>query len=240
MIGIFDSGRGGENAARYLYSLLPSETVMLLCDRENAPFGSRTEGELIPILRAGLSRLRSLGAERILVACCTMCTVLPALAGEFPEAFPIIGPTAAEAVRSGGRIAVISTERTARSHAFREALLGRLPDARILELPAPALVGIAERGGAALPEEYAEIDSVLHTVSLFGADTLILGCTHFSTLKDYIAASLPDTALVDAAKVGAVALAEEIKQLRENKRRLKKWQNTDADGLTRRWQTSLP
>ena len=241
MTGVLDSGRGGEISMRYLYTFMPSEPCIIFTDRENAPYGKKTKDELIPILRRGLTRLTEQGADRILVACCTMCTVLPSLVSEFPNTFSIIEPTAREAVRqTRGKIAVISTERTEASHAFRDTLLGLCDGLSVTEIPAPDLVTIAEAGGPALPEEKRKIDEVLLRVTESGADTLILGCTHFSLLKEYIAGAVPDISLVDSARVGAFAYAADLYKSRKNKRRPEKWQNTEEEELTRRWQTSLP
>ena len=48
------------------------------------------------------------------------------------------------------------------------------------------------------------------------ADTLILGCTHFSHLEGEIGALLPEIKIVSPARVGAEELIKRIKSSREN------------------------
>lgn len=91
MVGIFDSGMGGEFALREFVSLCPNERAELFADRENAPYGTKSEPELIRLVKRDIDILRSRGAERILMACCTASTVYPLLPSEYQRAvIPII------------------------------------------------------------------------------------------------------------------------------------------------------
>ena len=81
MLGVFDSGVGGLAALRELRRLLPFEDMIYLADKENAPYGTKTEDELVALVREDVKRLRELGAEKILMACCTASTELSATAG---------------------------------------------------------------------------------------------------------------------------------------------------------------
>ena len=118
MIGIFDSGVGGLSAYRELRLLLPRCDIIYLADRRNAPYGTKTKDELIKLVKHDILQLKNMGAEKILVACCTASTVVPHL--DFEErrcVLPIIFPAARVAARLA-RVTVIATEHTARSSAF--------------------------------------------------------------------------------------------------------------------------
>lgn len=214
MVGVFDSGRGGEYAAAILRGLLPKETVVLFADRANAPFGTKCEEELERILEVGLDRLTDCGCSRVLLACCTMCTVLPRLSEKYRRiACPIIEPTAkaALAATENGRIAVLATERTVTSHAFRDTLERMNKNVLVFESAAQGLVSVAECGGPDSDEDFEYLKSVLRPVKECGADTLILGCTHFPTLKKEIGEHLPNVVLIDSAHEGAKAMLRPVR-----------------------------
>ena len=227
MIGVFDSGRGAYNAAEYLKALLPREPLRIMTDRKNAPFGTKAREALLSILGENLHRLDKIGADFKLIACCTMSSLLPYLNEEEKRgAFGIIEPTAraAASLTKSGKIAVIATERTVAEAAFSRALTALFPSVSVSEISASPLVTIAERGGPISVEDEREIDMVCKRARQSGADTLILGCTHFSSLKKQIKSLLPDIALADSAREGAAALASYIK-IKEKK----KWQNTEEE-----------
>jgi len=206
MIGVFDSGRGGENAARHLLKRAPTCDVLLFADTENAPFGTKTPERLIGILQNGISLLRSVGCERILLACCTMCTVLPWVKEEYKAGVAeIITPTVNAAAKStkNGRVAVIATERTVRSHAFSRGL--NKYGVVAAELSAQPLVSIAERGFKESDTDY--LDSLSESVRKTEADTLILGCTHFSSVAGELLARLQGIRLIDSAYEGAKSIS---------------------------------
>jgi len=57
MIGVFDSGLGGLCALCEIHRLLPRESTVFLADRENAPYGERSESELIRLVSRDTERL---------------------------------------------------------------------------------------------------------------------------------------------------------------------------------------
>jgi glutamate racemase len=208
VVGIYDSGSGGEEALAFFEKMRPDAAVTFLADRKNAPYGEKSEGELIPIIEAATERLISSGCERVLIACCTAS----ALYGRLSErvrgcTIPIIEPTAKEAVRVSEtkRIAVISTEATKRSGAFVKAILGFCPSAEVISLACPKLVRLADSGfcdanlsGASLSCVKAELRPLTHE----RFDTVVLGCTHFSrfekTVEDMLLARTVNSALIGA------------------------------------------
>ena len=208
MIGVFDSGRGGENAAKLLHSKAPLCDMLLFTDTKNSPFGTKPPERLLRILEDGIRLLRYAGCERILLACCTMCTVLPWLSEEYKRGVEeIISPTAraaAEATKNG-RIAIIATERTVRSRAFSLSLSG-CGGIITAELAAQPLVSIAEMGVRECDLPY--LDALAESIKRTEADTLILGCTHFSSLKSELGLRLPHLKLIDSADEGAKRISQ--------------------------------
>ena len=186
MLGIFDSGLGGENVLCLMRELGAECDVIFLKDVKNAPYGTKTEDEILDICKRNLSRLLGLGAKKVLIACCTAGTVHPRLPLELKErSVPIILPTARAALKRcpKDRIAVLATNATVRSRAFFAAVGGAE------EICAQGLVAAVESGekdgsvGRAC-REY--IHSLLRPLD-GRTDCLILGCTHFHSLGDTIA-----------------------------------------------------
>ena len=214
MVGIYDSGSGGEEALAFFRKMRPNTEVAFLADRKNAPYGEKSEDELIPIIEAAIGRLLSAGCDKILVACCTASALHGALCEKKRKcSIPIIEPTADEAVRVSktGRIAVISTEVTKRSGAFVTAIKERSSEAEVISLACPGLVRLADGGysdGNLDKYGLSVIKEELASLKREKFDTLVLGCTHFSRFKNTVEELLGARA-VNSAFIGAETLAKE-------------------------------
>lgn len=224
MTGIFDSGVGGLTAYSELRRLLPREDIIYLADRKNAPYGTKTKDELISLTKKDIERLSLMGAEKILIACCTASTVW----GELDEwekeiATPIITPASRLAAR-GQRILVIATEHTVASGAFGQEIRKFSPDSSVFESAEQELVSLVEAGnrdGRISKECLSRLLRISERASELCADTLVLGCTHFSHLYKTLSAMLPMVKIISPAKEGAREIAKQIRRTstaRENGR----------------------
>ena len=215
MIGVFDSGVGGYCAFRELRRLLPREDMVYLADRKNAPYGTKSEDEIIAFTKANIKRLKDIGARKILIACCTASSVYNSLdEDERDISLPIITP-AAEKAAEGRKIMVIATERTVKSGVFGREI-GRFSDSTVTEIPAQRLVGLVESGcrdGRINPACDAELDRIAGLVKESKADRLVLGCTHFSHLESELQRRC-GVKTVSPAREGALALVKMIKNHR--------------------------
>lgn len=221
MLGLFDSGRGGLNTVKYVKELADDVDLVYLIDRENAPYGIKTEKELIRITEANINKLTDMGAERVLIACCTASTVYQKLGDRYKKlSLPIVDAVAKEAKKATriGRIGVIATNRTVNSHAFKNALNSYY----VTELAAPILVDLIDNG---LSDECVNADKekmledMMRTVLESKIDTLILGCTHFPALiktVSRIASRYGIDSVVDSARVGAKLLIETGRSISKN------------------------
>ena len=213
MIGIFDSGVGGMTALAELRRLLPKADITYLADRKNAPYGTKSEDKILECSENCIRRLAEAGAEKILIACCTASTLYPRMSAEAREiALPIIVPAAEMAAKAsiGGRIAVIATNATVRSRAFSREIRN-LRRVKIMELDAQPLVAMVENGARdTLPlssKDEELLCEILSPVIAFGADTLVLGCTHFSHLEEHISSRLHGVNLISPSREGAIRMA---------------------------------
>ncbi len=209
MLGIFDSGMGGAFALFEYRRLFPNEPVCFFADKGNLPYGEKSREELIALVMKDIDILRDMGADRIIMACCTASTVYPYLPDEYRrEVIPIIEPAANAAVQlsKNGKIGVISTAATARSGAFPEAVKALRADADVISVFAPELVSLAERGerdGKLSENGKNIIRKSLIPFEKSGIDTLILGCTHFAYFEREIE-NIIGVNTVNAARVSVV------------------------------------
>ena len=215
MIGIFDSGVGGLSAYSEVRRLLPREDIIYLADKKNAPYGTKTKEELLALTKKDIKRLLSLGAKKVLIACCTASTVYSELDEELRAlSVPIIVPTARVAANRGNIIAVIATERTVLARAFSTEIHKFSESASVFEFPEQRLVSLIEKGSrdGCITDECKDIISKIgKTVVSIGADTLILGCTHFSHVEGELARLIPNVRILSPARLGARELIMSIK-----------------------------
>lgn len=213
MLGLFDSGRGGLNTVRCLKETGDDSDLVYLIDGNNAPYGTRTEGEIIEITAKNIRLLTRMGAERVLIACCTASTVHPLLPEEYRSvSIPIINAVADEARRTtrSGTVGVIATKHTIRSGAFKDALKGL----SVKQLSLSELVPLIDSGltdETATDSDIRMLDTMLEPILKENIDTLILGCTHFPALEKTIgkiADRYRDIRLIDSARVGADVLRQ--------------------------------
>ena len=105
------------------------------------------------------------------------------------------------------RIGVISTEGTMRSQEYLHAIKEIDPMVGVYQKACPELVEIVEAGEADSPRAERVLRDDLSDIVRLGADTLVLGCTHYPLLKPAINRIYPglfelvDSATTTASKV---------------------------------------
>lgn len=214
-IGMLDSGVGGLAVAREVLRALPAERLIYVGDTAHFPYGTRTAGEVVSHVRDILDFFRDAGVKAAVLACNTASAVaLPVLRDRYP--FQVVGVIdagarmAATSTRNGC-IGVLATERTVQSGAYGEAVRRLRPELRVLGQAAPALVTMVEEGYG--EKDPAALDAAIaeHVRPLIeaGADTVILGCTHFLALGGRIRQLFPGIgAVIDPAAETARQVAD--------------------------------
>lgn len=209
MIGVFDSGAGGLTAISEIKRLNPSADICFFADYKNAPYGTKTEKELLRLVKEDIQKLRGNGVDRILVACCTASTVHKYLPKDMQKGtVPIIDITALEAALTtkNGKIGVIGTNATVSSKEFTKSLFRHKEVRSVFELATQKLVNAVESGvcdGNVTQAEREELFRTLLPLRQRGIDTLILGCTHFARLEKEIGGVLPGVTIINSSREGA-------------------------------------
>ncbi|HJW93064.1 MAG TPA: glutamate racemase [Thermoanaerobaculia bacterium] len=206
-IGVFDSGVGGLTVFREINRALPHESLIYLGDSARVPYGTKSPQTVVRYSLEAAHHLMQRGIKMLVIACNTAtAAALPALKEKLP--IPVIGvvePGARAAIeRTRGRVGVIATEGTVKSHAYRKAIHALDPNIEVIECAAPLFVPLAEEGWANthVAREVAEV----YLEPLIGEriDTLVLGCTHYPILRGTIEQVVGDKmAIVDSAETTA-------------------------------------
>lgn len=188
-IGIFDSGIGGLSVARAVRELLPDEQLIYVADSGHAPYGEKTDDYIYQRMQAITQHLIACGVKAIVVACNTATTAaIKELRAQY--ALPIIGvePGVKPAVLASktGVVGVLATPRTLLTPAFAHLAERYAGKAKIILQPCPQLVPmieLLELNGAAMRQLVA---GYIQPLLAQGADTLVLGCTHYNFIAGLI------------------------------------------------------
>ncbi len=208
-IGVFDSGIGGLTVVHEIMERLPGEEIVYFGDTARLPYGTKSPETVLRFARDNLEFLKTKNVKLIVVACNTVSSVaFPELQDE--EEIPVIGvlmPGARAAARAtrNKRIGVIGTTATITSGSYSRALHGIDPDVEIWSRPCPLFVPLVEEGW--LEGEITGLTArrYLEPLAGFGADVLVLGCTHYPLIKGVIGEVVgDDVVLVDSARETAV------------------------------------
>lgn len=213
-IGVFDSGVGGLAVLRALRETLPGADLIYVADSAHAPYGER-EGDFIQQRAEHITRfLLTHGAQAIVIACNTATVVavqqlrvwcpVPVVAME-----PAIKP-AAQATKSG-RIAVMATRQTVASGSVARLVEAHGAGRQIELIACSGLVECVERGELQNEATRNLVAGFLRPALARGADSVVLGCTHYSFLRPLIETMAgPEVQVFDPAPAVARELARRI------------------------------
>jgi glutamate racemase len=191
MIGVFDSGVGGLSVLREIRRLLPEADLLYLADQGRAPYGVRSLEEVAAMSAQVSEWLLEQGATSIVIACNTAsAAALHRLRAEhagvpFVGMEPAVKPAAIET--STGVIGVLATAATFQGELFASVLERHGSGMTVLTRACPRWVELVEAGIVAGEAARAAVTTCIQPLLGSGADTLVLGCTHFSFLAPLIA-----------------------------------------------------
>jgi glutamate racemase len=211
-IGVFDSGVGGLSVLREIRRELPHESVVYVADSGHAPYGDRPAAYIqdrsVAVTRALIDR----GAKAVVVACNTATgAAVDVLRRSFTLPIVAIEPAvkpAAAATRSGV-VGVMATSVTVASTNLLR-LVGQYPAPGGTEMQAcPGLAEQVERGDLDSADTRGLVQQYVRPLVDKGADTIVLGCTHYAFLEPLIReVAGPDVRVIDPAP----AVARELRR----------------------------
>lgn len=178
-IGIFDSGIGGINVLSCLIRKYPHNDYIYFGDTKNIPYGDKTKDELYKLARDAIQFLLTKNVDIIIIACGTISSnCYNKLKDEYSiPIYDIVSPTIEYLKEcSYSNIGVIGTKRTIESNIFA------ISNKNIKMLATPSFVPIIENNEIKEKEQ-----DIINELSCFKqSDILVLGCTHYPSLKEII------------------------------------------------------
>ena len=215
-IGIFDSGVGGLTVYKALHERLPNERFVYLGDTARVPYGTKSLATVERYAVENAKFLEAHGIKMLVVACNTASALaLPAIRRAVNvEVVGVIEPgaRAAVALAKDNRIAVIATEATVQSHAYRHAISVIDQAATIVERACPLFVSLAEEGWAQSDVARDVAREYLKDLNSQSVSTLVLGCTHYPILRNVISEVVgSEVALIDSGEATAAEVKSFLK-----------------------------
>jgi glutamate racemase len=212
-IGIFDSGIGGTSIFKEIHSLLPNENCIYLADSKNAPYGNKSESEILQLSIKNTELLLNKGCKLIVVACNTATTnAISYLRSNYDAPFigiePAIKPAALNTQTKA--IGILATKGTLSSHLFHKTTNLYASGIKVIEQIGEGIVPLIESGLLASDEMKALLKTYLKPMLEANIDYLVLGCTHYPYLIPILSKML--TANVKIIDSG-LAVAKQTKSI---------------------------
>jgi glutamate racemase len=215
-VGVFDSGVGGLSVLREIRRELPGEHLLYVADSAHAPYGDKPAELIEARAIAIIEFLVSQRVKAIVVACNTATGVaIQMLRAKFSLPIIAMEPAVKPAVThtKSGVIAVLATSRTIASDNFAKLHERFGANVQILMQACPGLVEQVEAGDLSGKKTRSLIEQYIAPLLARGADTIVLGCTHYPFLAALIREiSGPEVAIIDPS----AAIARELRRRLES------------------------
>ena len=188
-IGVFDSGVGGLTVLRAVRAQLNDENLLYVADSQHMPYGERDPEYITKRCVAIAHFLHQQPVKALVVACNTASVVAIQTLRELLN-IPIVGiepaiKPAASVTRSGV-VGVMATSRTVDSPGVKKLcdLYGQ--NVELILTPCAGLVERIERAELNTPATRKLVSSFVTPMLQAGADTIVLGCTHYPFVRDVV------------------------------------------------------
>lgn len=208
-IGVFDSGLGGLSILREMKSLMPNEDFLFYEDSIHNPYGEKSDVELLKITSNIVDYLLENNCKIIVIACNTATTACMLKLREKYPGVIFVGTVPAIKVaydKNCRSTLILSTDYTMKSHRVNELLAEyHHKDQEIINISGRELAHLIEL------DEKDKITELLNDILLpfkNKVDSIVLGCTHYSLIKDEIKEVLPDVLILDSS----LGVAREVKR----------------------------
>lgn len=244
-IGIFDSGIGGLTIVEHIKLLLPNEQLIYVADNKYAPYGDKSQDDIIARVNAIADYFINQSVKAIVIACNTATAIaIDQLRARIN--IPVVGVEPAvkpATLRSENqKIAVLTTQATSTNVRFLQLIATHSGNAKVLIQPCPGLVEQIEQGHFETTKTRTLLTEYLTPLKSQGIDKLVLGCTHYPLLNKQIKAIVGDD--IELIDTGA-PVAKRLQQLLSANNMLSShltaphcWYSTKA--LSTNTQTSFP
>jgi len=221
-IGIFDSGIGGLTVAKALVDLLPNESIVYFGDTAHLPYGEKTASDIQGYATKITDFFLEQGVKLILIACNTASAaayeMLQEYIGDRALLIDIIDPVAKFLSKNyvGKRVGLIGTKFTIESEVYSKRLAKFGAEIDLCSLATPSLASIIENSSFDAKEIDTALSKYLSSSVLDNIEALVLGCTHYSIIKNEITIfyqnrlDLIDSSKITAAEVRSILVEKKL------------------------------
>ncbi|ARN72354.1 glutamate racemase [Nonlabens tegetincola] len=193
-LGFFDSGVGGTSVWKEVIKLLPHEDTIYLADSKNAPYGRRSNQEIIELCVKNTEYLLDRGCKLIGIPCNTATTnAISYLRDNYDVPFigiePAIKPAALNSTTK--KVGVLATKGTLSSELFNKTHAEFTTHVNTIEIVGTGIVELIEAGKKDTVQMRELLIGIIEPFMISGIDYLVLGCSHYPYIKDHLAELLP-------------------------------------------------
>ncbi len=239
-IGIFDSGVGGTSIWKEIHQLLPHEDTIYLADSVNAPYGHKSEEEIVSLSIKNTEFLIQQGAKIIVVACNTATTnAIDVLRSNFDTPFigiePAIKPAAL--LTHSKSIGILATKGTLNSSLFHKTSEEHTHGIKVTEIIGEGLVPLIEKGELNSTEMLLLLKKFIKPMMDAEIDYLVLGCSHYPYLIPQLEKIVPahvkiiDSGLAVARQTKSVLEKNDLLNTTKKTPALVFYSNTNVDTM---------
>jgi len=203
-IGVFDSGYGGLTVLKEIRNRLPQYDYLYLGDNARSPYGNRSFDVVYEYTLEAVNELFARGCPLVILACNTASAkaLRTIQQNDLPHLVPnnrvlgVIRPSTEVigAMTKTGHVGVLATEGTVRSGSYVIELHKFSPDTRVVQQACPMWVPLIETGNyltdAGKLFIQADVQALLRQDEKI--DVIVLGCTHYPLIGDYIKSIVPE------------------------------------------------
>lgn len=191
-IALFDSGVGQLSVYLEVKKLLPNENFVIFADQKNMPYGEKTPSQIKKYVTEATKFLIKKHNIKMMILACNTATVLALdhlrskLNIPFVGVVPAIKP--ATVISKTKRIAIMSTQATAKSSYVENLISNFAANFEVLKLGCPGLEDAVET----LNQEEIRrlVKKYSGKINEFNPDVVVLGCTHYPLVKKQIKENL--------------------------------------------------
>jgi glutamate racemase len=226
-IGIFDSGMGGLTVAKTITEQMPNENIVYFGDTAHTPWGDKSVSAIQAYSIKICDVLLQHDCKFIVIACHTASTAAYELVREYvgnkAYVINVIDPMIHHIRKhhANKKVGLIGTKQTVRSNTYQKRLESLDQNIQFASLATPLLVPLIEEGFAHNEISERMIGEYLTHPALLNIKALILGCTHYPLLKQYIqnfyekntddnSATDDPVDIIDASDLTAKALKKQL------------------------------
>lgn len=180
---VFDSGIGGLNVLYECVRRVPCVNYYYISDSTNVPYGNKSKEQITQLTLNALKAVDEIKPSALVVACNTVtANCIEILRCKY--SFPVIGvqPAIKSALQTCDDCLVLATAATVQSKAFAELML-KYGNAHVRAYACVKLAEYIENNVLNLPSQLP--DGLLPDEKPL---CVVLGCTHYSFVKQQIAA----------------------------------------------------